>query len=219
MFVDRYGLCFIHIPKTGGNALTNVLIDHSSWTKLKRYKHQDLENTFGLSDPARPQFVKHSPLSAYKQVGQSKTVFCVLREPRDRFVSYLAWKNRLEQKRITREFILAAAIEYQPLQKFLDVECRLVTMDKFCAPKMPDMLTVIALDFGALQTEWASFVQRFNLASVPITLPKVNQSLGSVVQGVYDEHGDFISELINERFFEEVRVYQGFKRGGQQVLQ
>ena len=62
MILSRHQLIFLHLQKTGGNSISELLLPFSNDSKTVR-KHQDGKDRFGLNGPATKR--KHAVLSDY----------------------------------------------------------------------------------------------------------------------------------------------------------
>lgn len=92
MISHRKKFLFIHIPKTGGNSVQEVLKEHSEQQIVTRRADQDGVDRFGVVDPAHPKLTKHATLrdyyDAYGRQILSYYIFTTIRNPFDRLVSY-----------------------------------------------------------------------------------------------------------------------------------
>lgn len=82
---------FIHIPKTAGNSIQNILKDYSEDKIVVRGKCQDGIERFGIRNE-KYNITKHSTLADYKSILDPKIYrtlfkFAVIRNPWDRMVS------------------------------------------------------------------------------------------------------------------------------------
>ncbi len=83
---------FIHIPKTGGNSIQEILKPYSEDEVYSRYAHQDGVERFAVRN-ATLNTHKHSALSEYKaalpaDLYRALFRFSVIRNPWDRLISY-----------------------------------------------------------------------------------------------------------------------------------
>ena len=83
---------FIHVPKTRGNSIQNILKDYSEDKIVVLAKDQDGVERFEVRNK-KYNITKHSTLSHYKSVLDTKTYrtlfkFAVIRNPWDRMVSF-----------------------------------------------------------------------------------------------------------------------------------
>lgn len=91
MLIKSKKILFFHIPKTGGNSITNALINFSEDTKRVRKNH-DGENRFEIKSSISRKIQKHSDFGDYYKVLGPKIFayqkFAVLRNPFDRVESF-----------------------------------------------------------------------------------------------------------------------------------
>jgi hypothetical protein len=86
------GFLFVHVPKTGGNSVQNILKDYSEDEILLRDAHHDGVERFEVRN-ATYGFLKHSPLSEYKEKLPADSYgrlfkFACVRNPWERAISY-----------------------------------------------------------------------------------------------------------------------------------
>lgn len=95
------GFIFVHVPKTGGNSIQNVLLDHSENTKKPNIHMNSSRDNFSVVNQTYPQLKKHSRLIDYYRVlepdvFESLYKFSVLRNPWDWCVSWYFHRNLRE---------------------------------------------------------------------------------------------------------------------------
>lgn len=100
MYLGKYSLIFLHLPKTGGNSVSRALLPFSD-DRMYVGPRQDGVDTFGIQGRATQK--KHARLSSYEQtLGNNlldvQRVAITLRDPVERAVSYYfsphRWKRR-----------------------------------------------------------------------------------------------------------------------------
>lgn len=84
---------FVHIPKTGGNSMQNILKKYSKDQLVILGEHQDGEERFEVRNENYPTLEKHSTLNDYKKVIAQNTFshlfkFATIRNPWDMMISY-----------------------------------------------------------------------------------------------------------------------------------
>ena len=93
---------FVHVPKTAGNSIQNILIEYSEDNKTTNNPGQDGTERFGITNK-RYQLQKHSKLEDYyKQLEPEKyislyKIMCV-RNPWDRLISFYFSPHRKVQQ-------------------------------------------------------------------------------------------------------------------------
>ena len=179
MIISNHKLIYLHVPKTGGNALQTRLLAISD-DKKKIEAHHDGINRFEINGPMTPR--KHTTLAAYhKSLGPNLTdwkVMITIRHPFERAVSlYFSPHRWTKQNKQGRWYI------HDPIWD----EAQFLNMlnpapDKECLP-IVDFLRVgqhihrpdIVLRYTHLQSDFDSAVKQHGLPTFP-TLPHVNKS-------------------------------------------
>lgn len=102
---------FVHVPKTGGNSIQNILKKYSEDRVVKAAKkqNQDGYERFGIVNP-KYGLVKHSTLSEYsKTLGTDIIsdffIFSTIRNPWDRLISLYFSSHRGEREWDREQFI------------------------------------------------------------------------------------------------------------------
>ena len=111
MISHKHKFLFIHVPKTGGNAVQSVLKEYSE-NKIMTKRDQDGIDRFGVVDDANPLLRKHSTMRDYISVYEDETKdylkFVVIRNPFDKIVSHYfsphRWVSKIPMLRIERDF-------------------------------------------------------------------------------------------------------------------
>lgn len=99
---------FVHVPKTAGNSIQNILKDFSE-DRIVIGKGQDGIERFCIESPNAP-ISKHSNLKAYRDHLDPKTYqslfkFACVRNPWDQMISFYFSPHRAVSKFIRRDFI------------------------------------------------------------------------------------------------------------------
>ena len=124
MISSKKKFLFLHVPKTGGNSIQSVIAPYADEFLVTPSAHQDGVERFELSNPNSKKISKHASFSDYKSVyGEqlySFYVFCCLRNPFDRLVSYFFSPHRGDVKWSSRAFgKFVRSGEVNPLEHFL----------------------------------------------------------------------------------------------------
>jgi hypothetical protein len=90
MLINKKKIIFIHIEKTGGNSLTNLLSKYSGENKFRRKSYQDLNNTFELKGKFTKD--KHQKIKDYKKLLKNQfkkyKIITIVRNPFERLISF-----------------------------------------------------------------------------------------------------------------------------------
>ena len=99
MIGEKYRFIYLHVPKTGGNSIQNVLLPFSDDRKT-RSGHQDGIERFGISGPLTPR--KHAVLEDYETaspgISKRMRVMVSIRHPFERAVSAYFSPHRWQQR-------------------------------------------------------------------------------------------------------------------------
>ena len=125
----KHNFLFVHIPKTAGNALQNVLRAHSEDRVVCTMPHHDGVERFQLASDGYV-LGKHSPLREYRrELGRSRFnqlfKFTVVRNPWERLISYYFSPHRGATD-WSREAFLAFVGEVRPAQYYLSTRHRAI---------------------------------------------------------------------------------------------
>jgi len=91
MLTIRKKFLFIHVPKTAGNSIQNILKEYSEDEIVAKASHQDAVERFEIRG-VHPGLKKHSTLRKYKarlepELFSSLFKFSTIRNPWDRLIS------------------------------------------------------------------------------------------------------------------------------------
>lgn len=100
---------FVHIPKTGGNSLQNILHKYSEDELIISADHHDGKERFELSNN-KYDIHKHSSINNYKEELEKKVFdslfkFATIRNPWDLMISYYFSPHRKVQEWNREEFV------------------------------------------------------------------------------------------------------------------
>lgn len=123
MVSTEHDFLFVHIPKTAGNAIQNVLREYSEARVEADADHLDGEHRFGVTDE-KYGTTKHSPISEYQaaiepEVYERLFKFAVIRNPWDRMISAYFSPHRGDvewRPEAFREFVQ----DQPPLRYYID---------------------------------------------------------------------------------------------------
>lgn len=178
MISEKYRFIYLHVPKTGGNAIQSVLLDFSD-DHMVRARHQDGVNRFNISGPRTPN--KHARLSAYKATlrdsEQRYRILISVRHPFTRCVSAYFSPNRWMRQTDSGSWVSTEPTWDETA--FLDmVQCKSITpATKFLSVGGVVYTPDLVIKFETLQEDFRRATAVLNL---PLqTLPHVNRSTAS----------------------------------------
>ncbi len=116
---------FIHVPKTGGNSIQNILSRHSDDKIVILNNMQDGKERFEVRY-ANTQLHKHSSLQDYRIVFGSRInelyKFVTIRNPWDRAISFYFSPHRGEVEWDKKSFLQFVSSNVKPLRHYLQLE-------------------------------------------------------------------------------------------------
>ncbi len=192
---------FVHIPKTAGNSIQNILRDYSE-DRIVASGGQDGVERFEVRSDGR-ELVKHSTLAEYyrelgKETADGLFKFACVRNPWDRMISFWFSPHRREAKWDPKKF-----------RKFVEKEVRPLR-DYFALPTDAGKPSFGNVDFiiryEHLNDDFRTVCEKLGIP--PVELPVRNRSERGSAAEYYDEMlGDFIAET----FADEID-YFGYQR-------
>lgn len=201
---------FIHVPKTGGNSIQNVLRSYSEDEIVTLAKHQDGIERFEVRN-SKYRITKHSTLSHYKSVLDAKTYdslykFATIRNPWDMMISYYFSPHRSASEWDRNHFI--SLVNSVPTLR--DFICEMSFLEKLFV--RTGLKTNIAnrklgedidflIRFEHLGEDFESVCKRIGIPYTP--LPRRNSSTRSHYSTYYD---DELKEMVQKKFAEEIVI-------------
>ena len=200
---------FIHVPKTGGNSIFQVLREYSQERIITPGPHQDGIERFGTANDAYPTILKHSSLSEHQSalppdVFGSLFKFAILRNPWERMISWFFSPHRqLPQK--TRRTWHGADWNREWFSHFLGR--RQATRHYTCLADSPTLSHDLdfLMRFEQLDEHFAEVCRRLDIPARP--LPKYNRSTRAHYSHYYD---DELQDLVGRMFQEEIE-FAGYR--------
>jgi hypothetical protein len=199
---------FVHIPKTGGNSIQNILKDYSEDEIIHTAGHHDGVDRFQLRN-SRCEISKHSTLSEYRAQIDPATFaalfkFAAIRNPWDMMVSYYFSPHRgwTEWDRDKFKQILARTHtfrHYACLQSPMERLRRALRIPGKPADPMRDIDFVIR--FEHLQEDFNTLCEKLDIPQAD--LPHRNASKRGHYSQYYD---DELVQLVAKRFTEEIQL-------------
>ncbi len=188
---------FVHVPKTGGNSIQNILRNYSEDQIVCKGGVQDGVERFGVVNRVY-KTVKHSPLSQYKQtlpqyLYADMYKFAAVRNPWDMLVSLYfspvwnrtSWDRRLfetliDKTPVLRDFIVTDDSRMKPIDADVDFIVRFENLEE-------------------------DFLQVCGLIGIPAQrLPHRNRSQRKHYSCYYDS---CLRKKVAEKFAEEISVF------------
>jgi hypothetical protein len=121
MISIKHKFLFVHIPKTGGNSIQQILRNYSEDFVATKSSGQDGFDRFDINDRYRTK--KHSPLWYYRlvlprSIYMSLYKFAIIRNPWERLISYYFSPHR-KVTEWDRSLFLAILPEVKPVGYYL----------------------------------------------------------------------------------------------------
>ena len=198
---------FVHVPKTGGNSVQEVLGRYSEDEMIRLDGRHDGVERFGVRNTEASDLKKHSPLRQYQRelapaLFKSLFKFSIIRNPWDRMVSWYfsPGSGRTEWD---RDAFIQLAREKPPLEKYITI----ASFGEQLASKLGIRRAIVPLDrdlnflirFEQLNDD---FQRLCRLIDIPLTsLRQRNKSDRRHYSHYYDED---TRALVADRFRSEI---------------
>lgn len=188
---------FVHVPKTGGNSIQNILRGYSDDEIVSREPYQDGVERFEVRNPTYG-FAKHSPLSEYRQklpaeIYDGAFRFACVRNPWEWAVSYYFSPHR-QVSGFSRDSFVEFLQGAPPMTYFLRERT-----DQPLAEVVHNFDHLMR--YETLQADFDTVCDRLGISRQ--VLPRVNASTRGRVEDYYDEE---TVELVRSRFAEDVEL-------------
>lgn len=192
---------FIHVPKTGGNSIQNILRSYSEDEIVMLAEHQDGIERFGVRN-RKYNLTKHSTLSHYKSVMDASTYrslfkFAVMRNPWDMMISFYFSPHRGIAKWNRDSFL--DMLEGVPTIRHYICEEPLRGHQKL------DSDIDFLLRFERLEDDFRVACGRIGIPCAP--LPHRNKSDRAHYSTYYD---DELMEIVHKKFQDEI-AFGGYR--------
>ena len=198
MLAQSRRFLFVHIPKTGGNSIQNILRKYSEDEVVCLEPHQDGLERFEIRN-AEFGFSKHTPLSDYRErlpaeLYSTLIKFCCVRNPWERAVSFYFSPHRQVTQFSRQEFIKFIP-SVPPMTYYLRQET---------GQGLEGMISGFdqILRFESLQSDFNLLCDRLNIPRE--ILPVRNKSTRGKIESYYD---DETIELVREAFSEDIEGF------------
>lgn len=208
----KYKFLFVHLPKTAGNSIQNILCKYSEDEIFSEKKKQDGVERFGVRSKFGTK--KHSRLFEYKKLLGSDVYrqlfkFTIVRNPWDRIVSRFSFKQM--EKEIGKK-TSAREIDKAPFDRnaFIKTILSTPTLETFLLENPPDrkidFLKDTDLDFiirfENIQSDFDTACARLSIPQEP--LPVRNQSKHNDFRTYYDAE---TRGLVHQRHRNEIEYF------------
>lgn len=208
----KYKFLFVHLPKTAGNSIQNILRKYSEDEIFTEKSKQDGVERFGVRSKFGTK--KHSRLFEYENLLGSDVYrglfkFTIVRNPWDRVVSRFAFKQM--EKEIGKNHG-TRGIDEAPFDRdeFIKTISSTPTLESFLLENPGsgevDFLNDTGLDFiirfENIQNDFEAVCARLNIAKE--SLPFRNQSRHRDFRSYYDEE---TRELVYQRHINEIKYF------------
>lgn len=204
------GFLFIHIQKTGGNSIQNVLRDYSEDEITSDKSHQDGHEMFGLKNE-KYNIEKHSTLNQYKQelephIYKKLFKFATIRNPYDLLISSYFSRNRGRTTWDRNEFKkliqgVSTMREYIVEDSFLSKIDRKLGLNLSPKFKPLDGDIDFIIRFEHLNDDFKKVCEAIDIPFSP--LPHRNKSTRKHYTEYYDQE---LIDMVSERFHEEISL-------------
>ena len=199
---------FIHVPKTGGNSIQNILRVYSENDIVALSKHQDGVERFEVRSRDY-NITKHSTLSHYKSVLDPKTYrslfkFATIRNPWDRMVSFYFSPHRGITDWDRNDFLtLISSVpplhDYIYTKSFFEKGLSMIGMYKTIGAHKIGRDINFLVRFERLSDDFRLVCEKLDIPYFP--LPKRNSSNHVHYSKYYD---DKLKEIVRQKFLEEI---------------
>lgn len=192
---------FIHIPKTGGNSIQNILSQYSDDRIVCIAPHQDGKERFEVRS-IKYNTTKHSTLADYRceygdELFRNLLKFCCVRNPWDRCISHFFSPHRGPIEWNREDFIDFTNKIVKPLKHYICVDCQKETFLK-------DSINNIdfVLKYESLQDDFNMVCRLLNIPTK--ILPHRNASGKDNYKKYYDTQ---TATYVSEKFHEEISYF------------
>ena len=199
---------FIHVPKTGGNSIQNILRCYSEDEIVTQAEYQDGVERFGVRN-TKYNTTKHFTLSQYRSVLDAQTYrslfkFATIRNPWDMLISFYFSPHRGEIKWDRNEFLtmvndLSTLRHYICEQTYLERVLSRFGIHRVIGSKKLDRDIDFLMRFEQLDNDFKVVCEKLDIPHSP--LPKRNSSVRSHYSKYYD---DELREIVRKKFSEEI---------------
>jgi hypothetical protein len=201
---------FIHVPKTGGNSIQNILRNYSEDKIVIRGEHQDGIERFEVRND-KYEVTKHSTLKHYQTileppVYQKLFKFATIRNPYEQMISWYFSPHRGVREWVRQDFInlvkeVPTLREYISLSTIYSLNIiieKLGLSIKLQPPKLEQDIDFL-MRFESLEQDFKKVCE---MIAIPYeTLPIRNQSERQHYTTYFDEE---LKDIVYQKFREEI---------------
>lgn len=201
MISEKHRFIFIHIPKTGGNSVQNILREYSEDEIVATEAYQDGVERFEVRNKKFEGLVKHSTLNDYYRVLgddlKNYYVFTTIRNPFDKLVSNYFSPHRGDVRWDSSEFSKFVR-GVKPIDDFISLSSGLIGFRK---TNMASSLNYI-MRFENLSDDFSNVLTELGFPKR--VLPHRNKSSNRMLyQDCYDED---LRRFVEERHKFEIEL-------------
>lgn len=204
MISIRKKFLFIHVPKTGGNSIQNILRDYSEDNIVILSKYHDGFERFQVRN-SKYDIRKHSTLTDYKSVLNPTTYssllkFATIRNPWDRLISLYFSPHRGVTEWDRNDFL--ALVDSTPTLRYFICEEKVLEklgVHKAIGNRKIGVDIDFLIRFERLHDDFKLVCEQLDIPYSP--LPKRNSSVHMHYSRYYD---DELREVVQQKFMEEI---------------
>lgn len=199
----RNKFLFIHIPKTAGNSIQNILKDYSEDQIVVLNPHQNGIERFEVRNPHIPSH-KHSPLIDYKRWLRDDFYnglfkFSCVRNPWDRMISFYFSTPHLQAAGWNRSAFVDLVKSVKPMVAFLTTNPSIAMSD---FDNKPEIEVDFVMRFEKLEDDFREVCRKL---AIPFRgLPHRNKSDREHYSVYYD---DGLIRLVAESFTYDIECF------------
>ena len=200
MISTSHRFLFIHVPKTGGNSVQQVLSGFSDDTVVRTAPHHDGIERFEVRSD-KYNTAKHSTLAHYQREYGNELLgglfkFCCVRNPWDRCISHFfsPFRGRVEWSK--GAFLRFVETEIKPLDSYIANAHQAASLRQ-CLENID-----FVIRFESLQTDFDIVCRQLSLPST--VLPRRNASAKDMFQRYYDSD---TADVVATRFSDEIECF------------
>lgn len=206
MISKQKNFLFIHVPKTGGNSIQNILAPYADDKIVTKHDFQDGLERFEIEN-SKLKIEKHSTLTSYKEqldknVYDGLYKFSVIRNPFERLISFYFSPHRGEQQWDKQNFIKFMQT-VEPLSYYINTEKQIRIANIFRKSKRKENIDNeldFLISFENLENDFETVCETLD---IPIKiLPHRNKSNRENFHKYYDSE---LEALVMKKYGDEIK--------------